>query len=102
MEIPDQFKKYDCADYFISELSDQGFWDEAGQVWLIEPASRVEELCDSRFLQVGRPGVDGIGFGYRKDVPGFWAYHPIESEYQLLATTLAEFLKGWYSGNICV
>src|SRR5438477_2699176 len=100
METPAHLKKYPCADYFASDLPHEGLWDEASQLWLIVPVSQVEELGDAEFPQVGRPGVDGIAFGYRNGKPGLWAYHPIDSRFHLLAATLEEFLKGWYSGTI--
>ncbi|MGC1275642.1 MAG: hypothetical protein WBC44_18185 [Planctomycetaceae bacterium] len=102
MEVPVQWREYSCADYFNSSLSDDGFWDEPGQLWLIEPNGRVEEVVEANFLQVGRPGVDGIGFGYRKGHVGFWAYHPVVDEFQHLAPSVQEFLEGWFDGRITV
>jgi hypothetical protein len=102
MEESEYLEKYNCADYLNSSLFDAGFWDEEGQLWLIEPGSKAQERPEIGFLQIGRPGFDGIGFGYRSRNPGFWAYHPIDSRFQLLAPSLDEFLKGWYAGNISV
>jgi hypothetical protein len=97
--IPDA---YPCDDYLASELAASGSWDEHTQLWLIVPLADVEELVAEQFLVVGRPGVDGIAFGYRRDSPGFWAYHPIGGEYQRLASSVGEFLDGWRSGAITV
>jgi hypothetical protein len=102
MEVPEQWRGYPCEDYFASPLAESGLWDKPGQLWLIEPAERAEEDAGAQFLQVGRPGVDSIGFGFRKGQRGVWAYHRIEREFQLLAPTLAEFLNGWQSGRITV
>lgn len=93
---------YVCADYMESELATLGFWDAAGQIWIIVPLSEVEELAAEGFLVVGRPGSDGISLGYRRGYPGFWAYRPIDREYELLAATVAEFLDGWRNGTITV
>ena len=102
MEIPERWKAYPCEDYFSSPLALHGYWDEPGQIWYIEPAERVEEDSEAAFLQVGRPGVDSIGFGYRIGRPGFWAYHRMEREFQYLAPTVEQFVDGWLSGKISV
>jgi hypothetical protein len=99
---PDNLHNYQCADYLDSIFSKYGLWDEASQLWLIEPMGRVEEQSDIGFLQVGRPGVDDIGFGYRRGQPGFWAYYPMESTFSLLADSLDDFLKDWAAGAIAV
>ena len=103
MKVPEHWREYPCEEYFSSALANDGYWDEPGQLWLIEPAERVEEDQDAEFLEVGRPGVDSIGFGYRKRVPGFWALHRIvETEFQYLAPSLQEFMEGWLAGLISV
>jgi hypothetical protein len=102
MGVPERWKAYLCEDYFSSLLAWDGYWDEAGQIWYIEPAERVEEDTEAKFLQVGRPGVDSIGFGYGKGHHGFWAYHRMEREFQYLAPTIQHFLDGWLSGKISV
>jgi hypothetical protein len=103
--IPEHLRGYPCRDYFESELAREGFWHEPGQIWYIVPAKDVEELIDPLgfgFLAVGRAGVDSITFGYRKGVPGFWAYFPMTSELQYLAEDVRSFLKGWLGGTITV
>jgi hypothetical protein len=103
MEMPEQFRGYPCGEYFSSPLAGEGYWDEPGQVWLIEPSGRAEEDAEAEFLQVGRPGVDSIGFGYRKGQPGFWAFHRMEGgRFQYLAPSVHLFLEGWFSGRITV
>jgi hypothetical protein len=103
MEVPQQWHEYRCEDYFASPLALCGYWDEPGQIWYIEPALRVVEDANAQFLQVGRAGVDGIGFGYRKGVPGFWALHRmVGSEFQYLAPTVVQFLDEWLAGTITV
>jgi hypothetical protein len=103
MEVPQRWRDYPSEDYFSSPLASNGYWDESGQLWLIEPYERIEEDPSAGFLQVGRPGVDGIGFGYRKGQPGFWALHPREGgEFQYLAPSVQAFLDGWLAGSITV
>lgn len=92
---------YDCEDYLSSELAQNGYWDAQNQLWVIEPAARVQEDAESNFLEVGRPGVDNIGFGYRKGESGFWAYHRmVDQHFQYLAPTVTQFLEQWLSGSI--
>jgi hypothetical protein len=100
MDVPEKWRAYSCEDYFSSPLSVHGYWDEPGELWLIEPCERVEEELDAEFLQVGRPGVDRIGFGYRKGHSGLWAYHRVELRFQYLAESVMQLLDGWLSGRI--
>jgi len=103
MDVPEQWRGYPCEDYFSSPFAAGGYWDELAEVWLIEPVDRLEEEAEAEFLQVGRPGVDSIGFGYRKRHSGFWAFHRmVEEEFQYLAPTVNEFIAGWYAGEITV
>jgi hypothetical protein len=103
MEVPARWRKYTCLDYFCSPIAVTGCWDDGAEHWLIEPADRIEEDLDAGFLQVGSPGVDSIGFGYRQGHPGFWAFHRmIDQDFQFLAPTIQEFLKGWFAGRITV
>lgn len=79
-----------------------GLWDELAQLWVLEPLFRVAELRDVAFLQVGRPGADGIVFGYRSGEDGLWAYYPVEERFQFLAPSLDEFVNGWSARTITV
>lgn len=89
-----------CEDYLRSTYASTGCWDEAAQLWTIVPMSEVEVVADQSFMAVGRPGVDGILFGYRKDYNGVWAYHPVEREFQWLAADIHAFIEGWQDGSI--
>jgi hypothetical protein len=103
MEHAERLRDYPCQDYLSSTFATSGLWEESGQLWLIEPADRMLEDAEAEFLQVGRPGVDNIGFGYRKGRPGFWALHRIiEPEFQYLAPTIQDFVEGWFAGRIAV
>ena len=94
--------RYPCEDYLASPYAAAGLWDEPARLWLIEPLARTEEHATIGFLQVGRPGVDGVGLGYRAGQAGFWAYHPIDGRFERLAPSLESFLAGWHAGRISV
>jgi len=105
MEIPQELRDYPCVDYFDSNLALEGYWDETNQILCILPVTEVYELTDYKgqplnFLRVGRPGVDGISFGYRKNQSGIWAYYPILGEFQYLSATIFDFLNSWLDGKI--
>ena len=54
----------------------------------------MREDADAEFLQVGRPGFDSIGFGYRVGQQGLWAFHRmVNREFQYLAPSVREFLE---------
>lgn len=53
-------------------------------------------------LVIGRPGVDGLVWGYRKTHPGIWVYYPVDDEYRLIAATVADLHEGYSSGRIAV
>ena len=74
MEIPKRFTDYRCSDYFSSDRFTRGVWSEVEQLWLVVPADEVAENAGREFLMVGRPGVDGIEFGYRRGLDGLWAH----------------------------
>jgi hypothetical protein len=96
MRIPEQWRDYPCQDYFSSRLATEGFWDEHAELWLIEPAERLAEVEEAEFLQVGRPGVDDVGFGYRKTQRGFWAlYRNGHRGFVFLAESVQQFLANW-------
>ena len=102
MDVPDVWRDYECRDYFESPLAEEGWWDEGGQYWYIEPAERVREDGAREFLIIGGPGVDGIRWGYRKRQRGIWAYYPIEDEFVLLADSATALREGYGSGRIKV
>jgi hypothetical protein len=91
---------FDARDYLESDEYADGVFDAEAQIQLIEPPDRAVERGE--FLSIGRPGVDGIEWGYRKGKSGFWAYYPLEDEYRELAPTLKDFLDGWRRGEITV
>lgn len=96
---PERWRPFHCDDYFASEYVRQGYWDELGQYWYLEPFDRIFENEERAFLVVGGAGVDGIQWGYRRGHLGFWAY-PIDGDFVLLASTVDAFMHGWLAGEI--
>jgi hypothetical protein len=85
-----------------SALAQHGWWNEDGQCWYIEPAERLEEDTDLSLLVIGRPGVDGIRWGYRQDMAGIWAHYPIDDDFVWLAKSADELHRGYAEGRISV
>jgi hypothetical protein len=100
MAIPEQFRDYRCSDYFNSEQLVRGVWSESEQLHLIVEADEVLERPGLDFLVIGRPGVDGIEFGYRKRHDGIWAYYPISREFSHIASSINTLVEGWFAGSI--
>jgi hypothetical protein len=99
--MPPHWPAYSCDDYLFSTFAQQGYWDTGAQLWVIEPVLGVRDDAEAGFLQVGRPGVDDIGFGYRQRKPGFWAvYRGAEPGFRALATSIHEFVDAWNQGKI--
>ena len=102
MGIPEQFKDYDCREYFDSDKFTRGHYDDRSRCWTFYAATDVRKYSELKFLAVGRPGVGGLEWGYRKGLPGLWVFYPVEQRFVLLAPTLAELFEGWYSQCITV
>jgi hypothetical protein len=102
MIVPEQWRAFDCSDYFSSALAVHGYYDEEGEYWYIWPSHRVFEDTEKQFLVIGSAGVDGIDWGYRRSEPGLWAWCPIEGEFRWLAPTAEALMQGWHSGEITV
>lgn len=102
MGVPEKWQAYDCSDYFQSPLAELGWWDQRGQCWYIETAGGVCEDVARGFLVIGRPGVDGIEWGYRRGHQGIWAYYPVEDAFVLIARSADALREGYDSGRITV
>ena len=102
MKIPERFSDYRCADYFASERFTRGVWSEFEQLWLVVSSDEVVEHPEREFLVVGRPGVDGIEFGYRRGHDGIWAHYPIEDDFTFVAPSVSALVEGWLGGSIKV
>lgn len=66
MEIPEHLEGFKCSDFFSSERFTRGFYDETACLWTFYPVEDLPEHPALEFLAVGRPGGDGIEWGYRK------------------------------------
>jgi hypothetical protein len=102
MDVPRRWRSYDCTDYFASSLARTGWYDEESRCQYIEPASSVREDPARELLVIGRPGVDGIEWGYRRGLRGLWAHYPIENRFVHLASTAQELRDGYATGRITV
>lgn len=100
METPAHLQAFCCDDYFASPWAERGYWDEASQLLVVLPASDLEVRSAIDFLVVGRPGVDGIEFGYRRATAGVWAYYPIGREFVQVADTTRDLVERWKAGRI--
>ncbi|WP_372722233.1 hypothetical protein [Novipirellula sp.] len=105
MDVPSQFARYPCGDYFASSFAEHGHWCEPSQLWVILPARQIEELTDFDgspldFLRVGDAGVNGIPFGYRIGHAGVWAYYPIDSDFVFIASSVQGLVDRWDAGKV--
>ena len=102
MTVPKKFGAYPCAEYFHSEQFIKGIWDSQSQLWFLVSEPEVVEKPELDFLVIGRPGVGGIEFGYRKGLDGIWTYYPLENKFVPVAPNIVALLDGWFSGHIKV
>lgn len=100
MPTPQRFNDYRCSDYFDSDQFTRGIWSEREQLWIVDSADRVTEDPEREFLIIGRPGVDGIEFGYRRGKDGIWAHYPIENAFRFVAPSVSALVEGWHSHSI--
>ena len=98
--VPDQFSAFQCAEYF--ERYREGRYDSVSQLWFIAPLDEIYTDPDHGALVIGRPGVDGLDFCYRRSLKGIWAFYPIEERWVLVAESLRELEQGWLDGSIAV
>ena len=96
MTTPAHLREFHCDDYFASPWAEEGYWDEPAQLMLVVPVGEHELRREIDFLVIGRPGVDGIEFGYRRGERGIWAYYPVERRFAAVAETIADLIhNGW-------
>ncbi|MEZ0387762.1 MAG: hypothetical protein ACAI34_11880 [Verrucomicrobium sp.] len=102
MDIPEEFCEFLCREYFNSSRFTKGVFSEPEQLFLVVPVDQVLERTEYKMLVIGRPGVDGIEFGYRRGLEGIWAYYPYGNEFTLVAPTIEALVDGWLNGSIKV
>jgi len=101
-ENEEKYADYACGDYFESTWSEVGFFDELSQTLVIVPAADTYELREMGFFAIGRSGMGGIDFGYRKKYIGLWAFYPIEQEFKFMAESIRALVDAWCSGHLSV
>ncbi|QIF03925.1 hypothetical protein [Roseimicrobium sp. ORNL1] len=102
MNVPEEYRRFACREYFEDGWSTRGHFDEASQTLVIVPLEHSCVTDETNFFAIGRSGVGGIDFGYRADHEGLWAYHPIDQEFQFMAPTVAALVEGWCTGKLSV
>ena len=58
----------------------EGRRDQTAGLAYIYRAVDARQSSDSERLYIGRAGVDGVEFVYRRGSPGIWAYYPLEGD----------------------
>ena len=101
-EVPEQFSAFACGEYFATDAFRRGVFEVSTQVYLVAPIEQLRIVPEHNFLAVGRPGVDGIEFGFVAGQPGVWALYPSEGRLAPVAQSLAGLLSGWTAGSISV
>ncbi|MDB5430968.1 MAG: hypothetical protein JWP35_2084 [Caulobacter sp.] len=79
-----------------------GRYDAVGHLWFIRPQGSITIEGELGALVVGDAGCDGITFCLRKGLEGVWAFYPIDSCWERIATNLRELECGWLDGSISV
>lgn len=102
LKVPEEYRDYECIEYFAGGWAKRGHFNEESQTLVIAPLAEAYEDRGIGFFAVGRSGCGGIDFGYRKGHAGLWAFYPIDLEFRLMAASVAELVEGWCSGKLAV
>ncbi len=102
IDVPERFRRFGCAEYFGSSHFRRGVLLPEAQLQVVYPESQLRLECGNAFLVVGSAGADGIEFGYRAGFEGLWAFHPAESRFQYVASSVLQLVEGYRSGAITV
>jgi hypothetical protein len=102
VNVPEKWQPYNCDDYYRSQLAQTGWWEPLAQCWYLERAEGVYEDEARQFLVIGRPGVDGIEWGYRRGLDGIWAHYPIENTFIRVAASADELRSGYADGSVTI
>lgn len=97
-----KYEGFNAEEYFTNKRFFAGIYDNESHLQLILPEEEIYIFSTEDFLVIGRPGVDGIEFGFRKNQEGIWAYYPIDQRFSLVAANIAELVRGWYAGNVAI
>lgn len=90
----------EAKDYFKSYS--HGRVDEEGEYAFIYAQDLVRQSDNGEMLYIGRAGVGGIEFAYKRGSTEIWAFYPIEGELIWKAEGIDEFVQGWLRGDISV
>lgn len=90
----------DANEYF--RFYTEGRYDNTAKIGYIYSKEEIRESRDGERLYIGRAGADGIEFVYRRDLPGIWAYYPIDGDLEWKADDIETFEKAWRSGELKV
>ena len=102
INVPQRFAQFGCSEYFGSPGFRSGVFIPAAQLQVVYPESQLRLACGNSFLVIGSAGADGIEFGYRQEREGLWAFHPSESRFQFVASSVQQLVVGYRSGAITV
>jgi hypothetical protein len=79
-----------------------GVYSQEEHYWTVRPVDEWEVIDCPGWVSIGGPGVDGIQFCCHPEKDGIYTYHPIERQFEPVATTVADLVDGWQSGRIKV
>ena len=99
--VPGRWEAFSCVDYFESRFARTGSTDSSGFAFVL-PLDEIYEDSELELLVIGRPGCDGIVWGYRPQVMGIWAWYPIDGTFALVASDIEDLVHGWTGGSIVV
>ena len=90
----------EAAVYF--RFFSEGRRDQSVGSAYIYRAEDARQSSDNERLYIGRAGVDGVEFVYRRGSPGIWAYYPLEGDTEWKADDIDSFEQAWRAGSINV
>lgn len=90
----------EAADYFKHFA--KGRRHEDREFGIIYGTDEARVSSDGARLYVGRAGVAGIEYVYRRGSPEIWAYYPVDADYTLKADDILSFEELWKNGQITV
>jgi len=88
--------------YFYTEMGIpiEGYFDKDAIYWIIRKKDAWKIDLTRNFMSIGGPGADGIEFGLKKGLIGFWVYYPIDNEYIKVADSFTDFIDKWKNGDL--
>ena len=90
----------EARDYF--EGYTDGRYCPLSQLDFIYPEREISPSEDGQVLHIGRPGVDGLQFSYRRGHPGIWVWYPLDHRWVRVAADISTLERDWLSGHLTV